>query len=128
MRWIRASIGLNVSPWMAVFAALLLPSIATAQTPPRNPTGRFVVDLDAAHGGHYTGVRRPSGQLEKAATLALRVRLRSLLAARGMTVITTRESDMTVDPNARAQIANRSKADACLSLHATESRSEEHTS
>ena len=34
---------------------------------------------------------------------------------------TTRESDMTVDPAARAEIANHAKAEACLSLHATES-------
>src|SRR5208282_2197949 len=118
MRWIRASLGLNFSPWMALLAALALPSMASAQTP---LTGRFAVVLDAAHGGDDTGGRLASGQFEKAATLAFSVRLRSLLAARGMTVITTRESDMTVDPNARAQIANRSKAEACLSLHATES-------
>ena len=59
--------------------------------------------------------------MEKAVTLALSVRLRSLLAARGITVVTTRESDTTLDPNARAEIANHAKAEACLSLHATES-------
>ncbi len=47
--------------------------------------------------------RRPrwpldSGQPEKSATLALSVRLRSLLAARGIQVVTTRESDTSVDP------------------------------
>jgi N-acetylmuramoyl-L-alanine amidase len=82
---------------------------------------RFVVVLDAAHGGDDAGGRLASGQVEKAATLALSVRLRSLLAARGMTVVTTRESDMTVDPEKRADIANHAKAAACLSLHATES-------
>lgn len=59
--------------------------------------------------------------MEKAVTLALSVRLRSLLGARGITVVTTRESDQTVDANRRAEIANHAKADACLSLHATES-------
>src|SRR5580692_152547 len=120
MRWIRAFLGLNASPWIALLTAVALPSIAGAQTP-SGPTGRFAVVLDAAHGGDDTGGRLASGQMEKTATLAFSVRLRSLLGARGMTVTTTRESDMTVDPAARAQIANRSKAEACLSLHATES-------
>jgi N-acetylmuramoyl-L-alanine amidase len=84
------------------------------------------VVLDAAHGGDDTGGRLASGQMEKAATLAFSVHLRSLLAARGMAVITTRESDAAVDPAIRAQIANRSKAEACLSLHATESGSGIH--
>jgi len=95
-----------------------------AQAP--NPAARFAVVLDAAHGGDDTGGRLASGQMEKDATLAFSVRLRSLLAARGMAVITTRESDAVVDPAIRAQIANRSKAEACLSLHATESGSGIH--
>jgi N-acetylmuramoyl-L-alanine amidase len=126
MRWIRAFLRLNASPGIALLAALAVPSIAAAQTQSPNPAGRFAIVLDAAHGGDDMGGRLASGQLEKAATLAFSVRLRSLLSARGMTVITTRESDVTVDPPARAQIANRSKAEACLSLHATESGSGIH--
>jgi N-acetylmuramoyl-L-alanine amidase len=64
--------------------------------------------------------------MEKAATLALSVRLRSLLAARGMAVVTTREADVTVDPVKRAEMADHVKASACLSLHATESGSGIH--
>ncbi len=85
------------------------------------PAARFVVVLDAAHGGDDTGGRLASGQMEKTATLALSVRLRSLLAARGIAVVTTRESDETLDPDRRAAIANHARAEACLSLHATES-------
>ena len=74
---------------------------------PRCPASpRFVVVLDAAHGGDDTGGRLANGQLEKTFTLALSVRLRSLLAARGIQVVTTRESDATVDLNRRAEIAN----------------------
>jgi len=103
--------------------ALALP--AAAQAPPA-PMPRFVVVLDAAHGGDDAGGRLASGQMEKNATLALSVRLRSLLAARGITVITTRESDATLDPDRRAAIANHARAAACLSLHATESGSGIH--
>jgi N-acetylmuramoyl-L-alanine amidase len=93
-----------------------------APTPPApSPQPRFVVVLDAAHGGDDAGGRLASGQQEKNATLALSVRLRSLLAARGIAVVTTRESDATLDPDRRAAIANHAKAAACLSLHATES-------
>jgi N-acetylmuramoyl-L-alanine amidase len=85
-----------------------------------------MVVLDAAHGGDDSGGRLSNGQLEKTFTLALSVRLRSLLGARGIQVVTTRESDATVDLNRRAEIANRARADACLSLHATESGSGIH--
>ncbi|MGD0548377.1 MAG: N-acetylmuramoyl-L-alanine amidase [Terracidiphilus sp.] len=85
------------------------------------PQARFVVVLDAAHGGEDLGGRLANGQPEKAFTLALSVRLRSLLAARGIQVVTTRESDAAVEPNKRAEIANRAQAQACLSLHASES-------
>jgi len=81
--------------------------------------------LDAAHGGDDTGASLGSQQ-EKAFTLALSVRLRSLLAARGFDVVTTRESDVTVDADRRAEIANRAGAMACLSLHATEAGSGVH--
>lgn len=81
---------------------------------------RFVVVLDAAHGGDDTGGHLNDGQLEKAATLTLSVRLRSLLAARGIDVVTTREADRSLDPAERAGIANSTRAQACLSLHVAE--------
>jgi N-acetylmuramoyl-L-alanine amidase len=82
--------------------------------------------LDAAHGGDDAGGRLASGQAEKDVTLALNVRLRSLLGARGIEVATTRESDATIDSQHRAETANHSKANACLSLHASESGSGVH--
>jgi len=99
--------------------------VAAQQAPPA-PAARFVVVLDAAHGGDDAGARLPSGQPEKSATLAFSVRLRSLLAARGIAVITTRESDGNVEVNRRAEIANHANAQACLSLHATASGSGVH--
>jgi N-acetylmuramoyl-L-alanine amidase len=93
--------------------------------PPPPPAPRFVILLDAAHGGDDPGGRLDH-QAEKNFTLALSVRLRSLLAARGFQVITTRESDTSVDLNRRAEIANRANAQACLSLHASESGSGVH--
>lgn len=81
----------------------------------------FVVVLDAAHGGDDTGGHLSDGKLEKNVNLALSVRLRSLLGARGIQVVTTRETDATVSPEQRAGIANHAKAQACITLHVAES-------
>lgn len=97
-----------------------------AQASPTTRVSRFVVVLDAAHGGTDAGGRLTSGQPEKTATLSLSVRLRSLLAARGIAIVTTRESDTTLDANQRATIANHAAAQACLTLHASEAGSGVH--
>jgi N-acetylmuramoyl-L-alanine amidase len=111
----------------ALVAALSIS--AAAQAPPA-PAARFAVVLDAAHGGNDPGglLKDQAGtnQPEKTFTLALSVRLRSLLAARGIAVVTTRESDSMVDPDRRAEIANHVNAQACLSLHTTQTGSGIH--
>lgn len=132
---------LALAAWMAIIAF----NSASAQTssapstshaassspvpPPldasRPNASRWIVVLDAAHGGDDSGARLADGP-EKDLTLSLNVRLRSLLAARGFQVVTTRESDVTVDPVRRAEIANRTGAFACLSLHASETGSGIH--
>lgn len=101
-------------------AAAQAPSAPAPQTP---AVAQYVVVLDAGHGGDDLGasITGAAGkpEPEKAFTLALSVRLRSLLAARGITVVTTRESDVTLDATRRAEIANHAAAQACLSLHAS---------
>jgi N-acetylmuramoyl-L-alanine amidase len=101
---------------------------APAVSPTPNPTpkaARFIVVLDAAHGGDDGGAHLNSAVAEKTVTLALSVRLRSLLTARGFQVVTTREGNVNLDGDARAQMANRAASgaglSACISLHATES-------
>jgi N-acetylmuramoyl-L-alanine amidase len=114
---------------IAAAASISVTSAAAAQAPPA-PAPRFVVVLDGAHGGDDPGGllkdRAGGSQPEKVYTLALSVRLRSLLGARGIYVVTTRESDATVDPDRRAETANRANAQACLSLHASVSGSGVH--
>src|SRR5271166_5088290 len=99
MRWIKRVLA-------ALFLAWLAGAPASAQQAPSAPQARFVVVLDAAHGGDETGGRMANGQFEKTFTLALTARLRSLLAARAIQVVTTRESDAAVEPDKRAEIAN----------------------
>jgi N-acetylmuramoyl-L-alanine amidase len=90
--------------------------------------GRNVIVLDAAHGGMDSGSRISDTTLEKDVTLALAFRLRSLLTARGFSVVMTRDEDGPATPDAagstltlddRAGIANHAHAAACLVLHAT---------
>lgn len=111
---------------LAASTAAIRQAWGQAPPAPTAPQARFVVVLDAAHGGDDPGGKLTDGQPEKAFDLALSVRLRSLLGARGMQVVTTRESDATLDPGRRAEIANHANAQACLTLHASESGSGVH--
>lgn len=121
--------GRDLPGWMAGAAIALGILCCAAQTKaqtnvqtnaqtPSAPAPRFVVVLDAAHGGDDAG-GHSGNWTEKTFTLALSVRLRSLLMARGIQVVTTREQDATLDAEHRDAIANHAQAQACLSLHAS---------
>ncbi len=91
--------------------------------------------LDASHGGADGGARLGDSLLEKSVTLALALKLQTLLAARGFNVVMTRTTDNAEKPipdkptspatplslDDRAGIANRARASACLLLHAAAS-------
>ncbi len=133
MHSIRCGGGSASGAAAAVLLAICAMSLGGQQSPPAPPgppapppLPHFVVVVDAAHGGDDTGGHLNSGQLEKAATLAFSVRLRSLLSARGIQVVTTREADQSLNPDQRAEIANRVRAQACISLHAAETGSGVH--
>lgn len=123
---LRPGRGVRVATNLLATIVLSLSCLAQPQPPPAAPAPRFVVVLDAAHGGDDTGAHLDSGQFEKSVNLSLNVRLRSLLAARGIQVVTTREADSSVDLDQRAAIANHASAEVCLSLHASESGSGVH--
>lgn len=89
---------------------------------------RRVIVLDPAHGGVDSGSQISDATVEKDVTLALAFRLRSLLTARGFTVVMTRDADTPSEPNVvgatltlddRAGLVNHAHAAACLVLHAT---------
>src|SRR5262245_59553157 len=80
--------------------------------------------VDAGHGGEDTGVRGPKGTLEKQVTLDAARRLKRLVESRlGVRVVMTRDEDRAVSLDERDAIANNSKADLFLSLHANSSPS-----
>ena len=110
------------------------PVTATTEHKPAattNGLNRNVVVIDPGHGGLDAGAHIDDSTTEKNVTLALALRLRSLLLARGFTVVLTRDSDAAVMQTSataaptpltlddRAGIANHAHAAACLLLHAT---------
>jgi N-acetylmuramoyl-L-alanine amidase len=83
--------------------------------------GRIVID--AGHGGHDTGTIGPTGLMEKDLCLDLALRLGKLIEARlpNADVIYTRSDDTYVSLEERTAVANSSKADLFLSIHANSS-------
>jgi N-acetylmuramoyl-L-alanine amidase len=123
MRWIEAA-AFALAPVLAGAQATPPPTPPSALSPPAvtpapHPGPRFAVVIDAAHGGNDTGARLSDHLLEKDLALTLSVRLRSMLGAHGIYVVTTRESDTTLPAVNRAQTANHVNAAACITLHAT---------
>ncbi len=75
--------------------------------------------IDPGHGGEDVGVRGPGGVQEKRVALDVARRLRGLIENRlGIRVVLTREDDRSVSLDERAALANNSKADLFISLHA----------
>jgi N-acetylmuramoyl-L-alanine amidase len=85
----------------------------------RPPEFQFLILLDPGHGGTDNGATLGTAGEEKTYTLALAMRLRALLNADRIHSILTRDADVTLDGAARAEIANRAHAAACILLHTT---------
>jgi N-acetylmuramoyl-L-alanine amidase len=84
--------------------------------------GVKTIVLDPGHGGEDPGAISRKGQKEKDVTLAVAKELRSLLSAKGLNVVLTRESDISVPLENRTVIANQKKADLFISIHANAHR------
>jgi N-acetylmuramoyl-L-alanine amidase len=77
-----------------------------------------VVVIDPGHGGEDIGTRGVAGTEEKALTLRIAQRVKTLLETRlGIRVVLTRNDDRRVSFDERAAIANNSRAGLFLSLH-----------
>lgn len=81
---------------------------------------KFVVVLDAGHGGHDAGaVGVPKTNREKDINLAITLKVGQLLKQNcpDVKVIYTRETDVFVTLSGRADIANKADADLFVSIH-----------
>lgn len=76
-----------------------------------------IVAIDAGHGGFDSGARG-GGLLEKDVTLQVATQLQTLLGRElGVRVLLLRSGDATLAAETRAELANRARADALISLH-----------
>jgi N-acetylmuramoyl-L-alanine amidase len=108
----------NVAP--AAAPATPNPSVSVPPPPTlQSLTARppFVVMLDPAHGGDDRGALLSDRLEEKAVTLALARRLRSELQNRGISVIMSRDADVTVPVDQRAAMADAARVALYLCLH-----------
>ena len=96
------------------------------------PLSGVSILLDPGHGGpEDLGSRGPTGYPEKSVTLTVANLLRDRLIAKGAIVYMTREADIDLYPNDRADLINRLQPTIALSLHYNalpDSGDAEHTS
>lgn len=87
----------------------------------------FVVVIDAGHGGHDSGAVGKTAK-EKNINLSVALKLGKLIESKcnDVKVIYTRKSDVFVNLNRRAEIANEAKADLFISIH-TNALANNHT-
>lgn len=90
----------------------------TLEGMPVVPRGRYRVVIDPGHGGPDPGAVGIGGLRETDIVLDVGIQVAQLLQARGVQVLMTRTSEVDVDLPPRVSLANSSRADAFVSLHA----------
>ncbi len=101
---------------LVFLTAIVFTSASAAIYPPGKD--KFVVVLDAGHGGHDPGKTTKGGLKEK--DIALKITLdvgHELEKNSNIKVVYTRKTDVFVDLMERGAIANRVKADLFVSIH-----------
>ncbi|RPE81363.1 N-acetylmuramoyl-L-alanine amidase [Vulcaniibacterium tengchongense] len=131
---IPTRIATGVPTRVATGSPMPAPATAAADTPPPTAAapvktlkdvmrGRgmrpLVIAIDAGHGGQDPGAIGPSGKREKDVTLAIARELaRQVNATPGLKAYLTRDTDVFIPLNRRAQLARQAKADMFISIHA----------
>ena len=86
------------------------------------PVSIRTIAVDPGHGGDDEGAKGAGGTKEKDLTLAVARRIKAAIEARlGIRVLLTRDDDRRVPIDERTAIANNSKSDLFISLHANAS-------
>ena len=102
-------------PWQPRLPQGPMPSAAGL---PDVPRGRYTLVIDPGHGGPDPGAVGINGLRETDVVLDVSLQLASLLQAKGINVLLTRTSEVDVDLPPRVALANNSRADLFLSIHA----------
>ena len=108
-----APVGSAAAPVRASTPVVMTPSA-------KAPVRRRIVVVDAGHGGRDPGMTLVAGNTrvsEKTVALAVSLKLRDALQARGVTVVMTRTRDTLIALGDRGPIANRAKGDLFVSVH-----------
>jgi N-acetylmuramoyl-L-alanine amidase len=80
--------------------------------------GRYLVVIDASHGGDELGATLSDKLSEKEITLSLARRLRNELQARGIPTMMVRDNDATIPVDDRAAAANAARPTLYIAVHA----------
>ncbi len=83
-----------------------------------NQSRKYIIVIDAGHGGKDPGCIGKKGTKEKTVVLATAKKLKNKLDAAGFKTYLTRSDDTYIKLSRRAEIAEQRKADLFLSLHA----------
>jgi len=101
---------------LAALAAAAMLSANPAEA--KDPTGKYVLVVDPAHGGKDDGVQLARKVVEKDVTLAIATLVkRNLEDAKNMTVRFTRMGDADVAMTDRVNAAIKAQADLFISIH-----------
>jgi N-acetylmuramoyl-L-alanine amidase len=79
---------------------------------------RYVVVIDAGHGGKDNGASCCGNKKEKKVVLSVALKLQKRLERKGYKVYMTRDDDVFVKLPKRTEFANKKKADIFISIHA----------
>ncbi len=115
----------RISITALLLLAIVLTSFTKNNVPERND-GKFVVVLDAGHGGHDPG-NLGNGYLEKNIALNIVLKIGKILETNpNVKVVYTRKDDTFVDLYVRGEIANKANADLFVSVHCDSHSSDAH--
>ncbi len=106
LRFVSEQLGLNVG-WIQDNSTAAICSVDHSD---------MTVVLDAGHGGGDPGAVI-GNVYEKNINLAVATKVKNILTANGYQVIMTRDSDVRMNLNPRARMANQAGADAFVSIH-----------
>lgn len=100
-----------------IFPILLITNLFSVVANNEKPPKKFVVVLDAGHGGHDSG-NRGNGYFEKDIALDIILKTGKILEKNAdVKVIYTRKTDVFIELGKRADIANKANADLFVSVH-----------
>ncbi len=94
------------------------PSEQGRTAPAEFPRSRYLVVVDASHGGDEHGADLGNDVAEKDVTLAFARRIRAELQNRGITAVMVRDADTALALQQRAEMANAAHAALFLTVHA----------